>query len=363
VKRWVRGLIVSILVAGVMAHPDVMAQSGSASDAYVSELTGWSIEVTGPNYAIQSAALEEYPHGRGERIAVHAVGLPAYAEIAYFDDADAPEETIAITLREFEATSQNVRILESGKSGDTHYSLAAFQLNASVSGYFYMEVVPDVSGNVDAAQSLFTFNLDFPEQLLLAGSEISVNGDPFLGEAAIDVGEVIAADLDANAVATPIRTSFAYETVDAVVDVNPPVSLDFDSNANGFESINVSMESTFGIIGFLQQEATDPADILTGILSSAPVGEEAPVQVHVEEDRERITAVYRIHREGSVTVMIVQVTAVGAGLWRVEALAGPEERISTDLSVFQRSITIDGDRFLDSTSGEMLTDILGDSQP
>jgi hypothetical protein len=61
--------------------------------------------------------------------------------------------------------------------------------------------------------------------------------------------------------------------------------------------------------------------------------------------------------------MVIQVTAMGPNLWRVEALAGPEGLISSDLEVFRQSITIDAVPFLQITSGEALTDIMNENQP
>jgi len=210
---------------------------------------------------------------------------------------------------------------------------------------------------------MFTLNLDFPEQLLLASGQIIVNDEAFLAGPAIDVAGSIRDHVLANPPATPTRSSYTFETVDSTIEVDPPVSLDYSSNANGFESVNVSTETSFGIIGYMQQEADAPVDVLGGIFASAPRGDEAPILIHSDETREQVFAVYRIHRDGGVTIMVIQVTPVGESLWRVEAVAGPEDTIAAESDVFQQSIVIDAEPFLKSTSGEMLTDILNDSRP
>ncbi len=356
-------VIIAILLATVSWHPLAFAQSGSSNQAYTSELTGWEVAVAGPDFALQDAAVEEYPHGRGERITIGGVDSHAYAEVAFFDDKDSPEQTIAVTMREFQATSQNFTILDNGSINGSSYALATFRLNENVSGYFYMEVEPDVVGNVDFAQSLFTLNLDFPEQLALASDQITVADQPFLSAPAVDVAARIAEHQAANPVATPSLSSYEFETFPSTVEVRPPVSLDYSSNANGFEAVNVSTDTTYGILGYMQQEADTPVDVLDSIFAGAPRGDEAPRLVHSEESRERVFAVYRIHRDGDVTVMVVVVTAVAPNVWRVEALAGPEEGIAAELEVFQQSVTLDEAPFLDIGSGDTLTDILTGNQP
>jgi hypothetical protein len=357
------GIVVAILMATASWYPFAYGQSDASPQVYTSELTGWQVEVAGPDFALQDAALEEYPHGRGERITINGVDSLSYVEVAFFDDEDSPEETIAVTMREFQATSQRFTILDSGTAGGVSYALAVFQLNVNVTGYVYMQVEPDVTGNVDFAQSLFTLNLDFPEQLVLASGQITVGDHAFLDDPVIDVASRIAEHAEANPAVTPTRSSYDFETVNSTVDVNPPVSLDFSSNANGFEAVNVSNESSFGIIGYLKQEAYAPVDVLDGIFASAPRGDEAPKLIHSDETRERVFAVYRIHRDGGVTIMVVLVTAMGPDMWRVEALAGPEGVIITELEVFQQSIVIDTVPFLNIASGDALADILNGNQP
>lgn len=357
------GSVVSILLAMSIGNPAAYAQPGSGSQAYTSELTEWKVEITGPDFALIDAVLENYPHGRGERITINGVSSQSYAEVAFFDDTDTPEETIAVTLREFQTTSQTLIVLDSGTSRGVSYTLATFRMNESVTGFFYMEVQPDVIGNVDVAQSLFTLNLDFPEQLSLASQQVSIDGRAFLGDPVTDVAGNIADYQLANPVATPTRSSYDFETVNSTIDVDPPVALDYSSNANSFESVNVSGGNSFGIIGYLTQDAGAPADVLDTIFANAPRGDEAPELIHSDETREQVFAVYRIHREGGVTIMVIQVTAVSQDTWRVEAIAGPEGEIATDLDVFQQSIVIDAEPFLKSTSSEALIDILNHNQP
>lgn len=357
------GSVVAILVVIMGGNPVAYAQSGSRPQSYTSELTGWQVDVAGPNFALSDAVQEQYPHGRGERITINGVNSHSYAEVAFFDDTDTPEDTIAVTLREFQTTSQSFAVLDSGINSGVSYTLATFRLSENVTGYFYMEVKPDVIGNIDFSQSLFALNLDFPEQLSLASRQITVNGKSFLGDPVIDVANSITEYHLANPAATPTRSSFDFETFDSTIDVDPPVSLDYSSNANGFESVNVSGGNSFGIIGYLNQRAGEPADVLATIVASAPRGDEAPEMVHSEETREQVFAVYRIHREGGVTILVIQVTAVGPDMWRVEAVAGPEDEITTDLDTFQQSIAVDAEPFMESTSGEALTDILNDNQP
>lgn len=360
-------MLVALVIVLLPVNPGVSAQPGAEPTTFETEILEWDLRITGPNFALDDVALEEYPHGTGERIYVSSVNTLAFAEIAFFDDSDTPEQTIDVMLSEFEAASRDFTLIESGEIEGVYYALARFQVSAELAGYFYIEVAPDISENVDLVQSLYTLDADFVEQLQIASEEISVNGNAFLGETVIDVETVIAADASQQATAvaeaTPARSSFAFRTTESVVDVRSPVSLDYDNDNGTLEAVFVSTEAGYGIVGYIQQQAGSPEDMLDVIFATAPIGDDAPIRLHFEGDTERVLAVYRIAIDGESTIMVIEVSSAGTDLWLVEAVAVNESAIVAELEVYQQSIAIDGEQFLAGVSGVELVEILRRNQP
>ena len=333
---------------------------------YEAELMDWNIQIAWPNFALQDAALEEYPHGRGERVYVSGVDTLAFAEIAFFDDEDTPEQTIAVMLNEFESTSQSFAIIDQGVSEGSSYALARFQISDEFSGYFYIEVAPDVSENVDVAQSLYTINVDFLAQLTLAREEISVAGNAFLGEPAVDLEALITADQltsTPTAQATPAVSGYVFQATGSELRVQPPVTFDYPLIQDDLEAAYISSSSGFGFAGYMRQPTENAEKVIDAIFSQAPAGEEAPVRLHLQQDREQALAVYRIAIDGGYTVMVIEVTRVGTDLWQIEALAVSENDVLMELATFQQSVTIDEEPFLDSITVEEIDDILAANQP
>lgn len=329
-------------------------------------LTGQELRVTGPNYALDDVALEEYPHGQGERVYISSVNTRSFAEVAFFDDADSPEQTISVMMSDFEATSQQFSIVDSGNSDGIYYSLATFQLSDELSGYFYIEVAEDVNGNIDLAQSLYAINEDFAEQLAIASDEISLGGNAFLGVTAIDIPLVIAEYEEVIAStpeATPGPQDYSFEWTDSVVKVQPPLSLDRDSQNDVLESVFISSDVAFAYVGYLNLPGVTPESALESVFEGAPSGQSAPVLLHSEMSGERIWAVYRIAIDGEVTIMVIEMHATSGDLWQVEALAAPEKELLTQVDIFQQAVTIDGAGFLDSLSVDQLELILNSNRP
>ena len=356
----------ALLLMLVPIGPALAAQAPDAETTYDAELLNWEIKVTGPTFALQDTALEEYPHGRGERIYVSGVDSLAFAEIAFFDDADTPDQTIDVMLSEFENTSQSFTTLDRGESDGVSYAFVKFQISDEFSGYFYIEVAPDVSGNTDFAQSLYTINEDFLTSLSLAQAEIIIQGNAFLGAPAIDLDAIVAADLAAAtplAQATPARTGYTFQTVDGELQVQPPVTYDYPLLTNHLEAAYISSPVGFGFVGYQRQETDSAAAVIESIIAEAPMGEAAPRLLELQENGEHATAVYRIAIDGGFTIMVIDVTNVDANSWQIEALAVRESDFLAEMATFQQAVMVNGTPFLDAISVEEVDAILNTNKP
>src|SRR5699024_661026 len=117
-------------------------------------------------------------------------------------------------------------------ANDVNYAFARFQLETQVFGYLYMEVVEDVQGNTDVAQSFYSLDQDFLEQLDVARSEIQIDERPFLAEPVIGLEDLVAQDQALLAstpepVPTPDQGSYTYQTVEVDLVVEGNIEFDF----------------------------------------------------------------------------------------------------------------------------------------
>lgn len=365
----VRLTLVALLAVLHPIHysPVVSAQQGTEDDPYRTELLDWSIAVTGPNYTLVDVALEQYPHGRGERVYIASVESLGFVEIALFDDNDSPEDTIDLMLRDFASASQSLNVLETGIVGQMHFALARFQLHQGPSGYFYIEVAEDIDGNVDLAQSIYTLDAEFLIQLDIARSEISLNGLPFLNEPVIDLDAIVAADIQLVAstpepVTTPQRGTHVFETNSAQLVVDDPTSFDFPFTNSVLEVMYLRSDHGFGLAGFIHQHATSADEILTSVFVDAPSGAEAPVELFLESDGAHAIGVYRIQTQGETRIMVLTVTAAGDDLWIVEAIAATESEFANELDAYHRSVTFNGKAFLGEIDSDFIEGILDTNQ-
>ena len=359
--------ITVLLALLVAALPFIQPASARQDDQRLdTTLTGQEIRVTGPNFALDDIALEEYPHGQGERIYISSVNTRAFAEIAFFDDSDTPEQTINVMMADFESTAHQFAIVDSGINGSIFYALAWFQLSDEFSGYFYIEVAEDVDGTTDLAQSLYVINDDFWQQLQIASSEITLSNNAFLGETVIDVREAIAdyeSELASTPQATPGPEDYSYEWVDSTVTVVPPLSLDWNAKDEQLESVYISSDIAFAYAGYLNLPDSTPEDALRFIMEGDRGGGAAPILLESEGSGERIWAVYRIPVDGAYTIMVIELNVASGDLWQVEALAAPEADVLAEVVKFQEAVTIESEGFLDTTSVDQLETILDTNRP
>src|SRR5699024_2820224 len=90
---------------------------------YVSELTGFEIEATGPNFEITNAELQHYSTGNGEVMLLQSAIGASTLEISFYDDSDSPQESIDIYLQSMEAASEEMEIMDVGFTGEVHYAV------------------------------------------------------------------------------------------------------------------------------------------------------------------------------------------------------------------------------------------------
>lgn len=367
-RRAMFALVATSSLATVFAPtPAGARQQGTESDPYRTELLDWSIAVTGPNYTLVDVALEEYPHGRGERIYIASVESLGFVEIALFDDEDQPEDTIDLMLRDFRSASQSLEVLEIGFANDLHFALARFELHQGPSGYFYIEVAEDIDGNVDLAQSIYTLDAEFLPQLEIAQSEISMNGLPFLNEPAIDLQALIDADTVLLAstpepVSTPQRGTHTFETNATELMVDDPIEFDFPLTSNVLEVMYLRSAHGYGLAGFIHQDADSASDVLSSVFVGAPTGAEAPVELYLESDDSYALGVYRVQTQGVTRVMVIAISDVGDGLWQVQAIAVTEHEFANELEGYHQGVTFDGETFLGEIDAEFVENILNENQ-
>lgn len=346
------GLIVACLVAPA---PGVAAQSGTPSDPYEAALLDWSISVSGPNYVLEDVSLEEYPHGKGERIYITSVDSLGFAEVSLFDDADSPDQTMEIVLRDFESASSDFALLDSGGTNGVYYALARFEIDGTLTGYFYIEIAPDIDGNVDFVQSIYSLNSDFLTQVSIAREEIDLNGLAFLAQPAIDLNAAIAADeamIESTPAATPEPDQFQFDSGPAQLSVNPPVKFDFPYMSGPLDLRFLKTEHAFGVVGYILQEADQAEAVLGTIFIDAPTGASAPMELLVEADADHALGVYQIETEGETRLMVIEIDKVEDDLWLVQALAAEQIVFANEFVSYQDSVTIDSIPMLNNIDPE-----------
>lgn len=358
-------LIVSSMMT-LMAQPTA-AQSGTSDDPYKAELLDWKISVSGPNYVLENVALEEYPHGRGERIYITSVDSLGFAEIAFFDDQDTAEESIDIMLRDFASASTSFSIVDSGIEGDIHYALARFQIDQDRTGYFYVEIAQDVDGNIDVMQSLYSLDADFIEQLTLARDEIDLDGMTFLADPVVDIAALIQAD-EALLASTPEpvvelkQGSFTYDSGPATLEVSGSIGYDFALDNETLDVKFLKSSHGYAVVGYIHQSANSADQVMASVFEGAPADSSAPVELHIDGDEDSAVGVYRITTSDETRIMVIQVQRQSEDLWVVQALAVSESTFVAEFQAYQDGVSFDGAMFLEGVSLDEIVAILNQGE-
>ncbi|MCO5219369.1 MAG: hypothetical protein M9909_11140 [Thermomicrobiales bacterium] len=322
------------------------------------ELIDSIIEIRGQNYVLDHADLEEYPHGRGERIYISSLESKGFAEISFFDDEDSPEQTIAVMLSEFESASSRFEVLKQGNVGSIYYALAHFRL-PGYEGYFYIEVAQDVDGNVDIQQNFYSLNADFSEQLALVREDVTIDGVPFLQAPVIDLDDIIAehAAQQATLAATPVVETYVVRDTDVTI-VSPVRSYNELSN----DVLDVVFFSTAtgeanGLIGYLQDDETIPANVIRAIVADTPQGERPAEEIEVQTlSDEHAVGLYLVpSREGDM-LMVISASRHDEGIWRIESLAAPPDAFMSEYQEIIGHVSMDNRPIFEDTDIESLID-------
>lgn len=161
------------------------AQRGTATeDSYVSELSDLEVTVAG-DFGIDEIEHQQYEHGDGEIVYIN---LPtAFLQIAFFDDDDEPEETVELFNESFASEMNSFDVLDEGIDRGRVWSFAVTTLEDDEFLY-YVDVTPDVVGNVDVMTRIAGPTVTFFDDLEAAQQDVALDGEGIFQE--VDVTEL-----------------------------------------------------------------------------------------------------------------------------------------------------------------------------
>lgn len=167
------GVLLLIVPVGSMAAQP----QDFTPETYVSVLTDFEINVTGPVFAITKASLDHYRTGDGEIVSIESEA--SIAEVSFFDDEDTPDDSLDAYLDNIEAAAQSFEVIDRSSKGTIYYAYVAFTYD-DVDMLIYAQVTEDVVGTVDLFEMIITNADVFAEELSAAQQEIEIDGIPFL---------------------------------------------------------------------------------------------------------------------------------------------------------------------------------------
>lgn len=332
-----------VTLASALATPMWVRASSSS---YQSELTGWPIELRGKDYVLDQTVIEDYPHGTGERFYFSRLDGSGHAEISFFDDTDSPATTIEVLLAEFKVRTSHTEVLEQGADASTTYVLSYF-LTPQASGYYYIEVVQDVVGNVDMLQGFYGAASDFITQLAVASSDLDVNGTALLGAPVIDLAAIISVHQQelAQIAATPVVERIPFRLYPAELSVTSPVVVYDHYTSDTLEAIyfHSSSGKANGLVGFIQDDGPTATDVIKVVVGNQPQGEAPPEELRLDViDDSSAIGLYRVPASAAEMAMLIRVTRADAGFWRIESIAAPPDSMMDECAEITAGTQIDG---------------------
>ncbi len=233
-NRWpvlIRMLLLGMLLTASVARvptPALAAQSSDVDPAsYVSELSGYQVDVSDDNFEIYNAELQTYRNGQGEIIEI--ASNTAYVQIAFFDDTDTNQETLDIYNEAFTGDVDDFEVLDEGENRDTVFTYAVATYNG-VEFYYYLSVTEDVEGNVDLLQRIYATDATFFDDFAAAQDAISIERDGFLEDVDVrDLEDLAGGSTRDEPQPEPTATEEAAPTEDASTE--PVPTLDPDTSA------------------------------------------------------------------------------------------------------------------------------------
>lgn len=199
-------------------------------DSYESMLTGYEIEVSGPDFAIEDVVHQEYSDGENEQVYIESDY--ATSQISFFDDSDTPQDTIELWLSDLRDGMDSLDVVDQGVDGDVtwYYAEGVYE---DLDFVYYVQVQEDVDGNIDLLESVLTLDGNLVDAVDASQQDITVDGDPFMDDVDLD-------DLEAFLDGEPFRGSDGSSTPDSDTSGDRDATQQKDS---GQESGGLDLES------------------------------------------------------------------------------------------------------------------------
>lgn len=171
----------SLFGAGAVAAAQV--EPDWDPDFYQSELTGYEIEVSGSDFVIDDVVYQEYDDGENEQIYIE--GEVSTAQVSFFDDSDAPEDTIELWISDLSEGMDTLEVVDSGEDDDVvwYYAEGTYE---DLGFVYYIQVTEDVDGNVDVLESVLTVEGGLVDAIDVAQQDISIDGEEFMDDVDLD---------------------------------------------------------------------------------------------------------------------------------------------------------------------------------
>ena len=356
------GFVFLIIALVIGASPVAAGQSQEFDpNFYTSSMTGFDIDVTGPEYAISNVELQHYPSGEGEIIQIGADTLVATLEVSFFDDIDTPQDTLEIYLRSLETVADEYELVDRGIRGDYHYAMASVQYDG-VEIVYFIQVYEDLDGNTDLLEAIITGASMLENDLRIAQNEITINGVAFMDNVdPSDVQDVFSTGgtLSSPEVATPVGSVEPVDSVDFTqTDTSVSIGPDFvfsgmPESKQSIETVTIQGPETNSVIA-IGQTGDAPGAVLDSF-------QQGIVSVYPEADRvyEEILGDHgwRIlwipQDDGSDTYMIIVVNnAFMPGMELLHAHELPADGVASKIITIQDQITINGQPLMPEIDAE-----------
>ena len=374
-SKKLRIAIVSLLVALPLfgtAHVGAQDQEFTP-ELYTSELSGFDVEASGPQYQITGAVMEHYQTGDGEIIDIE--GEVATLEVSFFDDEDAPDDSIDAYLSGLDGAGIEYEELERDVDGDVTYSIVVITYSGTEMIY-YVQVTEDITGNVDLFETILTGIDFFEEDLATAQEEVTIDGTPFMDTADIEgvlsVVEGGGSSSDDDESATP-------EDDDPTPDATTGVSVPFE---------NAGVDLTVGGDFIVNEEVLTEGpielyivytDVIAGVVALGETGDEpafivesygngysetfdSAELVDSEDNGDSAWALYDVVSDGEAYAFFVYAdTTTVDGYESLVTIEVPAADLGDSIEAMQDDIEIDGVTILGGVDASDFAGLVDDS--
>lgn len=357
-------LMVALPLAGI--GQAVAQEQTFTPEAYTSTLSGYEIEVTGPEYEITSAVLEHYSTGEGEIVGIE--GQAATLEVSFFDDSDTPDESIDAYLAGLENADIEHTVVDRGIEGSTSYAIVNIQYEG-VDVMYYVQVTGDVTGNVDLFESILTTAEAFETDLEAAQQEVTIDGEPFMADAD-GAGIVATAGVggsDGDAVASPGADASATVVTFPNASVDLAIGGDFEPEAEpitdgSIEGFVIAGPDTVTIVA-LGETGTTAVDTVAQFATGLDSTYEEVNRIESDDSGDSAWSLFTVLRDGQQLVVYVYAdTVTVAGYELLVAIEMPQSDVAIGIEAVQDGLTLDGQPLLADVDASEIAGLVGDTQ-